>query len=81
MARSDAEYMTASIIPLLKNLLFLSLAYTLASIYDGVWGFPVVRKRKKKFFRCVNPGVGIISSAVRTLTDHTFAEKAYWEGP
>ena len=35
MARSDAEYMTASIIPLLKNLLFLSLAYTLASIYDG----------------------------------------------
>lgn len=38
MARSDAEYMTASIIPLLKNLLFLSLAYTLASIYDGIWG-------------------------------------------
>ena len=43
MARSDAEYMTASIIPLLKNLLFLSLAYTLASIYDGIWGFGAPR--------------------------------------
>ena len=56
--------------------------YSINIVDDGRFGdFQWCTKAKKNNFRCVNPGVGIISSAVRTLTDHTFAEKAYWEGP